>query len=319
MPPEPLDAVPRPNPLGGVDLAPLVWASDSLLAAVLDGTGRILDANPTFARLARRDPRGEPIASSVSEGQVEAFTGWLRESASGWRTGTWGLLPDVDGMPRDVRVAACRGAGDVLVLVGEPLRTEDVATALIDVNEHLVTEHRRLERDRVRLDRVTREDVLTGVANRRAFDGRLARELERVSVGGSFCLVMLDIDHFKHVNDRFGHPAGDAVLRWLGAQLRASVRRGDLVARYGGEEFVAILTDISTEDAGGWAERLGRSIRSTPAPGMVGTVTVSMGVAAWQPGETGADCVARADRALYVAKEAGRDRCIIDDPASPTP
>ncbi|MEO8274512.1 MAG: GGDEF domain-containing protein, partial [Chloroflexota bacterium] len=295
----------RANPLAGLDLAPLVWGGATIIVAITDQAGVIVTANPTFVRLARRDPRAEPISAFVGQGQADAFGEWLRLCGRDWSVRTWGLLAGADGVPQDFRLAACIRDDDV-ILVGEPLLTEDVAAALLDVNAVLVTEQRLLGHDRTRLDRMTREDALTGLANRRAFDGRLTRELAR-GANGAFSLVMLDIDHFKRVNDELGHPAGDAVLRWLGETLRANARRVDMVARYGGEEFVAILTDTSLSDARGWAERVRQSVGSAGAPGLDRVVTVSLGVAEWHPGETGDAIVARADHALYVAKNTGRD------------
>jgi diguanylate cyclase len=122
---------------------------------------------------------------------------------------------------------------------------------------------------------------------------------------------MLDIDNFKSLNDRYGHPAGDAVLRWLGGILRAASRKGDLVARYGGEEFAAILPHADLAAAATWAERLRRAINTDPAPGVDETVTVSMGVTTWRTGDSGNQVVARADEALYEAKRAGRDRVVV--------
>jgi diguanylate cyclase (GGDEF)-like protein len=198
-----------------------------------------------------------------------------------------------------------------LVLIGEPLGTEDISAALFGVNETLVVEHRRLDRERSRLDRVMSLDALTGIANRRAFDQRLAYEVARAVAGATFSVVMIDIDHFKAVNDRFGHPTGDAVLRWLGERLEQAARRGDFVARYGGEEFVAILPDATTTNAAAWAERLRTAIRSERPPGVDMPITASLGVAGWAAGETGQAVVDRADRGLYVAKEGGRDRVAV--------
>lgn len=101
---------------------------------------------------------------------------------------------------------------------------------------------------------------------------------------------MLDIDHFKAVNDRYGHPVGDAVLRWLGEQLRADARRSDFVARYGGEEFVAILTATSSDEAVRWAEQLRNSVQRTNAPGAdepVVVLTARGGACVHMVGDTG--------------------------------
>ncbi len=158
--------------------------------------------------------------------------------------------------------------------------------------------------------------MLTGVANRRAFDIRLAEATTRAASGTPFALVMIDVDHFKRVNDRYGHPAGDAVLRWLGSTLRSAARQDDLVARYGGEEFVALLAGSRAAGAAAWAERVRVQVATGPAPVPSG-VTISAGVAAWLPGDGVADGVGRADAALYAAKAAGRDRVVVSAGSSP--
>lgn len=298
--------------LDGLDLGPVVWMSNALVL-IADATGTLTDANPAFRRLAG-SLIGKPVADLVGGGQADAFRTWLNEAGPTWRAGIWGILPGVDGLPRDFRLAACRGDSALLVLIGEPLMTDDVAAALLDVNEALVVEHRRLDRERGRLDRETRIDALTGLANRRAFDSRLAHEVDRTTRGATFAVVMIDIDHFKGFNDRFGHATGDAVLGWLGERLRAMARRGDFVARYGGEEFVAILPDTLPGDAAAWAERLRGAIRAEPPPGLTECVTASFGVAGWHLDDSGPAVVGRADRGLYDAKAGGRDRvAVVED------
>lgn len=296
--------------LAGLDLAPLVWSSRSALVAITDAKGEIREANATFLRLAGRDPRGEYVGTFVADAQGDAFAAWFLESTGGWRTRIWGALPGSDEVARDFRFTACRKADGMLVLIGEAVATDDLASALLDVNEDLVREHRRLGKDNQRLDRQGLQDVLTGISNRRAFDARLAAEVEVAAAVGPFALVMLDIDHFKDINDRYGHPTGDGVLRWLGARLEAAARRGDFVARYGGEEFVAILPGATIREAARWADRLRRSMRDDPAKGLDAAVTVSAGVAVWRAGDRGADVVAHADKGLYAAKRSGRDRVV---------
>ncbi len=279
---------------------------------IADASGTVIDANPTFARLSTT-ALGTPLAHLVDAGQSVAFRAWLEATGHAWRTHTWSILPGDDGLARDYRIAACRGASQSLVLIAEPLLTDDLSAGLRDVNQSLVAEHRRLDRERGRLDRESRLDALTGLANRRAFDGRLAHEMDRTTRGGVFAVVMIDIDRFKSINDRFGHGTGDSVLQWLGSRLGAAARRGDFVARYGGEEFVAILPDAITADAAAWAERLRQVIRAVPPPGLEVVVTASLGVAAWAIGDTGRAVVERADKALYLAKDRGRDRVAVVD------
>jgi diguanylate cyclase len=152
--------------------------------------------------------------------------------------------------------------------------------------------------------RLARTDSLTGVPNRRAWDEELPRELARAARSRQpLCVALLDLDHFKQYNDRHGHQAGDRFLKEAAAAWQAVVRKTDLVARYGGEEFAILLPDCELEDAMEIAERL----RTAQPEG-----TCSLGVARWDGREDVTALVARADRALYAAKDAGRDRVHAD-------
>lgn len=305
-----------PTAFARADIAAVTWSSPLVIAATLDGAGFIRDVNPAFERMAAMDPRGTDVVSCASEGQRLAFRAWMTGTHESWVTRTWSLLPDADLVPRDLRVSMCRPSDDEIVLVGEPLPEAGLTLALRDVNDDLVDEQRRLNIEGQRLHRAAEHDVLTGLANRRAFDSRLAIAVSAALSGTAFALVMMDVDHFKSVNDRFGHPAGDAVLSWLGSTLQAAARQGDLVARYGGEEFVALLSGAHAAGAAAWAERVRVLVSVGPAP-VPGGVTISAGVAAWRPGDIAADGVRRADLALYAAKAAGRDRVMVSAGETP--
>lgn len=300
--------------LGAVDLEEVVWASNAIVCVVTDRTGVIVAANQAFVRQARANPIGQALVGFVGEGQTEAFESWLGSIGPAWEARTWGALPDVHDLPRDFRLTTCRRADGSVVTIGERLEVEDVASALMTVNENVVREHRRIDRERGRLDRMTQEDALTGVANRRAFDLRLAQQVEGARPGSVFAVVILDLDHFKNVNDRYGHPVGDAVLRWLGALLRAAARKSDFVARYGGEEFVAILPGTDEDGAFFIADAFRESLFSlgiVHTGGDKGVVTASVGLATFTERDRGmnaTELVRRADEALYKAKGAGRDR-----------
>lgn len=155
-------------------------------------------------------------------------------------------------------------------------------------------------------------DPLTGLYNRYYMQESLERELRRaVRLSRPVSLAMLDLDHFKAFNDRLGHPAGDELLRALGAYLLTSVRGGDIACRYGGEEFLVILPEAGLEAARERAEQWRKAIPGLELSGEAWPVTVSIGVACWpEQGRTAEELIAAADRALYQAKEAGRD-CVI--------
>ncbi|EKT4483255.1 GGDEF domain-containing protein [Pseudomonas putida] len=160
-----------------------------------------------------------------------------------------------------------------------------------------------------RLNRDAQTDPLTGLGNRRSLEFSLSL-LE--AEGRAFAAIVLDIDHFKQVNDKHGHEVGDQVLRRLAELMRRCCREGDLLCRTGGEEFLMLLPGASLDVATAVAERLRVTVQDTPVP-PVGAVTVSLGVARWD-GEAGSEPVealSQADRALYQAKQQGRNRACV--------
>ncbi|MEZ5313310.1 MAG: diguanylate cyclase [Thermoanaerobaculia bacterium] len=198
---------------------------------------------------------------------------------------------------------------DVILVAGA---FESVVLAL-GLADRTLSYRRELDRARELADR----DALSGLLNRRALL-RLTDALDAESDrrGGSLAVAMFDLDHFKHVNDEYGHLAGDQCIRTFSEHLAAEVRRADLAARYGGEEFVAVLPGASGEAASALAERVRRRIETGLAvhEGRAVPLTVSVGVAAGTTGEGVSALLERADRALYAAKAAGRNRVIEDLP-----
>jgi diguanylate cyclase (GGDEF)-like protein len=165
---------------------------------------------------------------------------------------------------------------------------------------------------------LARVDSLTGVKNRLALTESATRMLSQVNRGGRpLGVLMIDADHFKSVNDRFGHGGGDKVLLALVASIRATLRAGNVIGRIGGEEFVVLAPDTSLEQALVLAERIRGTVESTPlmVDGHLLQLTVSIGTAAAEPGEHDvAALLRRADAALYAAKHAGRNRVMAADP-----
>lgn len=158
-------------------------------------------------------------------------------------------------------------------------------------------------------------DALTGLANRRRFRVALVREVERWRRYRIPCaLLMLDIDHLKHINDKFGHPAGDLVIRQIAQTLREVSRDNDTAARLGGEEFGLLLAGVDLDRAAAAAARLRTALTAKRVEG-VGTVTVSIGVAGCPENATSERALyAASDRALYVSKNSGRDRVSVAPP-----
>jgi two-component system cell cycle response regulator len=166
--------------------------------------------------------------------------------------------------------------------------------------------------------RLASTDALTGLRTRRFLEAQLPVEIARARrAGDSMALFIVDVDHFKSVNDRFGHPAGDRALAEIANRLRAASRDGDVLARYGGEEFALLSPDIAADELPIVAERLRARVADTPielACGSSVAVTVSVGTASYPLHADGpTELIALADRALYRAKAQGRDRVVVGD------
>jgi len=194
----------------------------------------------------------------------------------------------------------------LLVMPGHTHSLDFVIVSTLDI-----TERRRMN-DELRVLATT--DFLTGLPNRREFMGRLAEEQGRLQreIGACAAVLLLDIDHFKRINDEHGHAAGDAVLRQLAALMRDGQRKIDMLGRIGGEEFAFLLPGTELDAAAVFAERLRQRVAGTPIrldDGTLLAVTVSIGIAAMEERYPGGDqALVRADQALYRAKRGGRNR-----------
>lgn len=170
---------------------------------------------------------------------------------------------------------------------------------------------RTLEIANKRLETVANYDSLTGILNRASLIQRMRLEASRASEDGSpLCGIMIDVDHFKNINDSFGHLAGDAVLRNLGKCLRSQLRKDDFAGRYGGEEFFLILTGTDIDQALSIAGRIRTAVKElsvvTDNQERL-SITISSGVTLYRLGENISEWIARADAAMYRSKESGRD------------
>ena len=186
---------------------------------------------------------------------------------------------------------------------------------IVDVSEMAMLKRRlaekieELKRIQRELRHQSRSDALTGLANRRPFAEYLGLSMDlarRKQI--PTCMLLADIDHFKSINDTYGHDVGDMVLRALAGMLRSACRTRDLAARIGGEEFAVLLTATKLEDAVLVAERIRQNIGKTPLLPDGGRVTVSIGVAQYRPNESAQTFMKRADAAMYRAKAGGRNR-----------
>jgi diguanylate cyclase (GGDEF)-like protein len=190
-----------------------------------------------------------------------------------------------------------------------------LAVRLGKLRAKLVAQRGELASALARIQHLATHDELTGMINRRHMLELLEQERQRSErAGHSFCVALLDIDHFKHVNDAHGHAAGDEVLRRFAAVARDAVRGADQLARWGGEEFVLMLVDTALPVAQGGVDRVRERVAAAAmSDGAVPLhVTVSAGLAQGRAGESISQLMERADRALYEAKAQGRNRTVVE-------
>ena len=215
-------------------------------------------------------------------------------------------------------VAASLGNGAPTPIQLATVTADLIALLLLAYIGSVIGREQRRARDAaIRLSAV---DSLTGLFNRAFFFAAIDREIARSSRSGrGFCLLMLDLDELKLINDRSGHHAGDVVLRIVAETIKGGVRRIDVAARYGGDEFVALLPE--TDPTGGWvvAEKIRITVAAAAVPGVDWRPTVSIGVVSYpRDGQTVDDLMISADQAMYASKRSGRNRVagpttVVDD------
>lgn len=267
------------------------------------------------------------VADVASE-RIVTLANSAEETASRMRLLLFTLIPAaflsgsylVGGLVRDLRrgTRELREAAEALDQGRYDRRiTENVHGDLAPVARSFNAMAERIERQAQELHATANRDELTGVMNRRGFQTDLASELERaVRYERPAALLLLDVDHFKHVNDTYGHPAGDVVLRAVADEIQDAVRGVDRVGRWGGEEFAILLPETPRGDAEHVANRVNRVIRQRVVitEGEAIRVTASIGVAVYDPALHGIitpdELMQHADDALYEAKDAGRDRVV---------
>ncbi len=164
-----------------------------------------------------------------------------------------------------------------------------------------------------RLQLISTHDELTTLPNRRFMQERINQEISQVERnGGSFVLALADIDHFKDINDTYGHAMGDRVLAGVARNLKQSLREYDVCGRWGGEEFLFLFPGCGAEEMSALADRIQHCLKSAdPRDADSPRVTMSVGVTEFRRGETMDETLKRADEALYRAKSAGRDRAVV--------
>ena len=234
------------------------------------------------------------------------------------------VVPDLRKDPRFADLPHIRAEPPILSYLGVPLVTDEGyalgALCALDSKPHefppehvsILADLAGLVVDWLEMRRLSQSDFLTGAMSRRAFRVELERRIaERARDGTPSSIALLDIDHFKRINDSHGHAAGDDVLKAVVAQCSAQLREDEVIARLGGEEFCLLLPGAGPDEASDTAERYRRAIAASDIPGLPDLdVTASFGVAPLtETYQTPEEWLHAADKALYRAKETGRNRC----------
>ncbi|WP_233523531.1 ligand-binding sensor domain-containing diguanylate cyclase [Dyella solisilvae] len=263
-------------------------------------------------------PRGGPPTAIYTNLPHGEYTLHLRARTQGLQARVIETAVNVAAEPRWFETVAAMIAGGVLLLVALfgviQLRTLYLRRQARQLQQQVDARTRELVNANRRLDELASTDDLTGVSTRRRFleQAELVRQHAREA---NACIALLDLDHFKQINDTHGHMAGDIVLRAASTVVLGQCGDDDLVGRYGGEEFVLCLPDCTLDQGMAMAELIRQALADSPVPyeQTVIPMTASIGVAAWHEGETLAQWLCRADSALYQAKRSGRNRCVAAD------
>lgn len=289
---------------------------DSVIDGIvmIDDTGRIELVNPAFQKIFGYRPdevMGRNVSMLMPEPYHSAHDGYLRNYLASGERKIIGIGREVVGRRKDGSVFPMDLAVNEALIDDRCLFVgliRDI-TARKQAEQELVES---LEKQREYQQRASVDD-LTGLHNRRWLEEAFARQITRCArEGQAVTLIMLDADHFKRYNDTQGHFGGDCALRALGKAIADHVRPNDLAARYGGEEFALLLPNTHLGSAVSVAERLRREVEKmpilTPAEKLLPSITLSLGLAEMQPGDTLESLITAADAALYRAKQAGRNR-----------
>ncbi len=313
------------GPFRVFDLVPV--ARDTLVEGmpdavlVLDTEWRLIDLNPAVRRLLNLD--SSAIGRNIEE--IPAVWDRIRGYCHGGDGGRVEFaLTETPLCYVDVRVSPLSGPdrrpSGYLIMIHDITKRHVAEAELQRANQRLESQIEKIEVLRVELRKQAISDALTGLFNRRRLDEVLPRELKRAQHdGGVVSVILFDIDHFKQVNDRYGHETGDRLLQALAHLLRERTRPGDIACRYGGDEFLLVLPETPLDAAAARADEIrvafsGLSPRVVPGGGSGEAVSLSAGIAACPNHALTEDAVIRSvDEAMYAAKEAGRNRVHVAD------
>jgi len=292
----------------------------AVAAATLDENGRLIEANAGFLRII--DLEGKPIGAPVARFFSQpSFAALIRADPAADGEIYRGLLTmgDNTGPTRTLRAHVWRVESHIRVLAEYNIEElERLNDKVLELNREYANAQMELAQTNFKLQQREAEiialsltDPLTGLGNRRRLEEALATEITRVErTGERFSIFMTDLDHFKRINDTYGHDAGDKVLTSFGDLLRKQTRATEILARFGGEEFIALMPHTGLKHALSTAERIRVVIASTRIEPLSERITASFGVAELTTGEKGDSLLRRVDKALYAAKDSGRN-CVI--------
>jgi len=294
--------------------------SDGLL--VLDEQNRILDINPAMGNFLKNK-----VSSYIGKNAYEVFVEWMEQIDfldEKVETRIELKVPRDPSRYLDLRVTPLYDRKHTLnghlMIFRDITQRKQVEKRLRYVNDRQQSQLIEIGLLQSKLREQAIRDPLTNLFNRRYLEETLDHEIARASREGySICIMMIDLDHFKKVNDTYGHEAGDHVLKAIAATLSIETRRGDFACRYGGEEFVVVMPNMDQQIAYERAEKLRNALNSLYIPyGIYSlTTTISMGIASYPANGLTREAILRAaDKAMYAAKEAGRDHILCYDQIS---
>ena len=307
----------------GSDLDPGI-----LLSRIAELICHLIDAKACSVMLLDADRKRllAKAAYGLRTERMHSLSFKVGEGVAGWvvERGESALIGDVSKDPRFVVLHANQTPIASMICVPLIARGERVgvvtatseSSSAFDANQlelvRFISTTIALDIENVRLHRVAVTDPLTGAYNREFLMQRLPQEIEAtIDRDRALSVAMVDVDHFKSVNDQYGHGVGDVVLAEVARRLRGAIRGGDLLVRYGGEEFLAVLPKADAGRAWEVGERMRQRVCERAfdvGDGLALLLRVSVGIAQWRMGELMPDLIERADTALYGAKERGRNR-----------
>lgn len=294
-----------------------LWHQSRIIIVLLDRQRRILAANQGLSRLVGPEEvcAGRPLAELLSPESDVALADFPATPPQSRQLRLIFATPYASLATVECRVYAT--AQGFLILGENPqlstnellLKMATLTEELLNLNRELAQKNRELARANAIIARLSRTDPLTGLANQRALEERLPALLAAARRHHQpLAAVLADLDHFKKINDTYGHAAGNEVLRGFARLLQENCRQEDLPVRWGGEEFLIVLPNTNREGAYHFAVRVKKLLAAQVFPPLLEPVTASFGISEFQPDDDADSFFKRADQALYQAKNAGRNR-----------